>query len=537
MRRFLVNNFPGWKFNTELPIPNTTTRNFLKKAFAVTAFFLFLPMLFGNQVFAATFTVNTLADTLPDTCAIGNCTLREAIIDANSLPGDDIINFQTGGTGTITLTRGNLLITQNVDIVGPGARAVTVSGNNNSRVFVISGIGVTANISGLTVTGGNAVPILIGATFIGDGGGILNANGATLNLTEMNISGNAATSLGGGVATRAILGVTTTTNISRCLISGNSAVAGGGGISNLGTVILSSAVTTITNTTVTSNTTLAEGGGISNTGGTMNLTNNTISHNESVAVGGGIVNVAGALVGIVNVRNTIIAQNNAVVGLNLISSDGLGIFNSLGNNLVGNNLDIDVSFMANLVVGGVLQPQANGDIVGSVEVGFQIVDPLLDALQNNGGLTNTRALLTGSPALDRANNCVFTNTCPINPSGNNPPFALLTDQRGTGFTRLGNLTVDIGAYEAPTVVSAASVSVGGKVSTPDGNGISNATVMFIDSAGIFHSTRTNSFGYFSFIEVKSGETYVMNVQHRRYTFAPKIVTVTDSIKSLHLVSN
>src|SRR4029078_2880627 len=84
---------------------------------------------------------------------------------------------------------------------------------------------------------------------------------------------------------------------------------------------------------------------------------------------------------------------------------------------------------------------------GFVSVNPTIIDPKLGPVTNNGGPTNTRALLTGSPAIDRANNCVVTNTCSTNPDGLNPPAALTTDQRSTGFTRLFGPAVDIGAYE------------------------------------------------------------------------------------------
>src|SRR4051794_35878133 len=73
-------------------------------------------------------TVNTLADHNDGACG-ADCTLREAIIA--SAANGDAVTFSVAGT--ITLTGGELLINKNVDIVGAGA--VTVSGNNNSRVF------------------------------------------------------------------------------------------------------------------------------------------------------------------------------------------------------------------------------------------------------------------------------------------------------------------------------------------------------------------------------------------------------------------
>lgn len=497
-------------------------------------FLLALLFLSAASANAAVFTVDTLADNESNTCSAGACTLREAVTAANGSGGADSINFQSGLTGTITLTGGYLPLFDSVTITGPGAANLSISGNNANRVFVVSGSGVTANVSGLTVTGGEAVPILIGLTLIGDGGGILNTNGGTLNLTDVHITGNHSTSLGGGIATRAILLVTTTTNIYGCLISGNTSTLGGGGLSNIGTTIISSAVTTMGNTTVTNNSALAEGGGISNVAGTMNMTNNTVSHNQSLVAGGGIVNVAGALVGIVNVRNNIFAKNNALLGINLISSDGLGIFNSLGYNLVGNNLDVDVSFSASVVVGGVHQPNVNADLVGSVSAGFTEIDPNLGALQNNGGPVHTRGIPTFSPATNKADNCVATNTCSVNPGGLNPSVSLTVDNRGSGFSRFSGAAVDIGAYELQFGPSSAEVSVSGMVSNTKGSGIPKATVYLSDSHGNTFTAMTSSFGYFTVSNVPAGETYLVTVVHRQYSFSPQVMTILEEVTGLNL---
>lgn len=414
---------------------------FIKSVFYVLSFIL---LTFSAQ--AATFTVTTLADDESDGCATNQCTLREAVDDANRLAGSDTINFQSGLSGIIVLNGTQISINSSITINGPGARTLSVSGNNQSRVFLVSNpvLGsATVNMSGLTITGGNALPLLLNGTLIGDGGGILNTGGATLNLTEVTVTGNTATSLGGGVATRAVLLVSTTTNITRSTISNNTSVVGGGGLSNLGTQLISSAVTTVTNSTISNNSCLAEGGGISNALGTLNLTNNTISHNNSTVAGGGIVNVAVTPLGSANLRNNIVAANMAVLNTNLISSDVLGIFNSLGNNLIGNNLNATVSFQASAGTGGTPLPNPNLDLVGSVSVGFQIIDAKLGGLQDNGGPTNTRLQLFGSPAINRGNNCVLNNTC----ASNNPPSPLTTDQRGAGYPRQLGAAVDIGATE------------------------------------------------------------------------------------------
>ena len=76
----------------------------------------------------------------------------------------------------------------------------------------------------------------------------------------------------------------------------------------------------------------------------------------------------------------------------------------------------------------------NGNQVG-------VADPGLDpnGLQNNGGPTQTIALLPGSPAIDAGSNALA-----VDPTTGQP---LTTDQRGTGYPRIVNGTVDIGAFE------------------------------------------------------------------------------------------
>lgn len=542
MKYNFIRNFLGWSESAKNLSLNPTIRKFVSKAAMMLAFFLFF--VFSISVAnAATFTVTTTADNQSNGCNLGLCTLREAVNDANASPGDDTINFQAGIAGTILLIDGHLPITSNITINGPNARNLSVSGNNSSRIFVVSGSNVTANISRLTITNGNAQPILIGSTLIGDGGAILNAAGATLNLTEVTVSGNSATSLGGAIATRAVspLLTTTTTNITRSAIFNNTAIAGGGGLSNVGvdvfgTGLLTAAYTTITNSTITQNNASAEGGGLSNDGGIVSLNNNTISHNQSAVAGGGIVNVAGVVLGFINMRNNILAQNNALLNSNLISSDGLGIVNSLGHNLIGNNVDIEASFAASVFVGGICQPNVNADLVGSVSVNTQIINPLLGALANNGGQTDTRELLAGSPAINQADNCVEANNCSTNPDGNNPPAALLNDQRGTGFLRRVNFVVDIGAYEVQLSPTAANVSISGRVTDANGRAISRVRVTITDTNGNIRSSATNQFGYYRFADLPSGETYVIQAAHKVYTFAPQIISVTEDISDVDLTA-
>lgn len=76
---------------------------------------------------------------------------------------------------------------------------------------------------------------------------------------------------------------------------------------------------------------------------------------------------------------------------------------------------------------------------------------------------------------------------------------------------------DIGADEA-LAPSAATVSVGGRLTTSMGNGIRNAIVTLTDSNGNIRTMQTGSFGYYRFDGVNVGQAYVLSVTSKRHQF-------------------
>ena len=162
---------------------------------------------------------------------------------------------------------------------------------------------------------------------------------------------------------------------------------------------------------------------VNNGDGLLNLnatvTNSTFAGN-SAAIDGGTVTLQDSTVsgGGIGIQNTALTSGNSIIAGNT-TDVGSGISGtSLGHNLIG--------------VGGALFINGlNGDQVGSV---VSPVNPLLTALGNYGGPTSTYAILAGSPAIDAGSNALV-------------PGGLTTDQRGVGFSRIYNGTVDIGALE------------------------------------------------------------------------------------------
>ncbi len=338
-----------------------------------------------------TITVTKTADTSDGNCTPSDCSLREAIIAANT--DDNVVDVPAGtytltipGSGEDDAATGDLDIRRGVTIRGAGARETIIDGNGIDRVFhtPIQGIPptpFTVNISGVKITGG-AIPDSVG-------GGILHtARGATLNLSESTVSGNRA-SQGGGIQNGGGQGFGETMTIKRSTISGNkSPNSQGGGI-------LTTENLTLENTTVSGNKSDA-GGGIMHHDGTLGITDSTIAFNTAQNNGGGIFINTTALP---TIKNTIVSNNKSEFRKNCS-----GPVTSQGNNL---------------------EKGTTCGFTGSSDIN---ADPKLGKLKDNGGPTDTRALLNGSPAIDAGG---F-------------PFPA-TDQRGV--TRPQGAASDIGAYE------------------------------------------------------------------------------------------
>lgn len=80
--------------------------------------------------------------------------------------------------------------------------------------------------------------------------------------------------------------------------------------------------------------------------------------------------------------------------------------------------------------------------------------------------------------------------------------------------------------------TAASISIGGRVVNPQGIGVSGAQVTMVDQNGAIQLSRTSQFGYYRFDSVAAGQTYVVSVASKRYSFPVQVVTATDNVEDL-----
>jgi hypothetical protein len=243
---------------------------------------------------------------------------------------------------TITLSSGELLVTKNLTIQGPGAGKLVISGNNVFRAFDLAQ-GTTVNLSGLTINGSSSYwtsyPVV--SPWAGYGGGILNHGSLTVNACTVGGTVIGTYAQGGGIFNDGSL------NVSGCTFSGGFANgsdaadtgASGGAIANWGTATLTNSV--ISNNSATVDATLSypwfnKGGGIFNQGA-MTLTGCTVSGNYSRRDGGGIFN---DYTGTLTLSGCTVSNNSAANGCGIYNSGTVTVKNS--SSITGNAFqDVD----------------------------------------------------------------------------------------------------------------------------------------------------------------------------------------------------
>jgi hypothetical protein len=496
-------------------------------------------------------TANATTDTVTNCNDSGSGSLRQAVSDASS--GDTITFALSPACSVITLTTGDIEISSDLTIDGPGESVLAVSGSNTSRVFQVDET-ATASFSGLTIEDGSAT---------GEGGGILNdgdltledstlsnntvatgsgggasggglANEGNATVTATSFIGNVATSTGYGALGGAIYNDDGSLTVTNAILSGNAAnntasgdalggaitnangnvkVADtalmnnsadssygtyGGGINN-GSYGIDSGTITVVDSTLSGNTATGtyfgpvtggggNGGGLDNYG-TVAISESTVADNTATTnstysfggVGGGINNF-----GTMSVTHTTLANNSANSGDVYAAS-----INSSGN---------DLTVLASIVAQGsgrecfgpVTDGGYNSDDDGScgfTGTGSVSDSPTLDAtlgtLANNGGTTNTIALLGGSPAFDTV---ALAADC----SGNDQrgvPWPTPCDMGAiqSGESILQKTATDLTSVPNPSTFGQ-SITFTAKVSPSDGDGTVDFTTKSTPVSGCASQT-------------------------------------------------
>jgi predicted outer membrane repeat protein len=332
-----------------------------------------------------------------------NITDNSAISDNWALYGGGI---WTGLADGITIIISNSTVSANSAIFQGGGIHIEVGS------LVVSSSTVSNNTAGAQDGGGGIYGhvTLINSTLSGNttpygkGAGLYSLSGSAI--TDSTIAGNIAAYDGGGIYVKETTGSAT---IVGSTLSGNQAGPSfyGGAIMNR-----SGAMTSLTNSTVSGNAGGYSGGIENQANATLNLTSVTIADNTQLTAGDG----AGGVVtrGTLNIGNTIIA-------------------NSVGADCLETETSTVNPTSTNIVEDGHCRSAAIAEI-------------MLGPLANNGGPTQTHALLAGSPAIDHRG---YNEYCDTNPGTST------RDQRG--FFRpvdgdaVAGAVCDIGAYEFGSV--------------------------------------------------------------------------------------
>ena len=438
---------------------------------------------------AASFTVTNTGDSGPGS-------LRQAVQDASGLSGDHTITFALNNCPCTIVLTSVLIISGNITIQGLGADMLTISGGNTTQIIAIPPA-VTATLDKLTISDGYTATGLGGGILVAgkltilhssisdnkaySGGGIYNTG--TLSIANSTFSANTASNTGGAVLNGS--GPLTITNstfidnqagsggaiyansgrltVSDCSFIENRAVAAPetpGGYGDGGAIYTYRTTIEIDATEFIGNTAVAGGAAAFRSGTTITgISNSTFANNHVTNDGGAIyadeplvivnstfsANKAGSLAGAVMAwatsnegDSTIVAStfwgNTAPNGGSSIAPNGKVTISGLI--LADQGGSSCMVYASDQIIDGGYNLSSDATCI-SAETSVVTTDPLLlGPLADNGGLTQTHALLPGSPALDRI---------PLGTLGCGT--TLMTDQRGVA--RPKDAGCDIGAFESP----------------------------------------------------------------------------------------
>jgi type VI protein secretion system component Hcp len=349
----------------------------------------------------------------------GNDTIRfSSALDGKTIGLTTVVNDLTNGSkitgpSAFVITNGDVLVIDGQTGLNKGI-TITRCGTTAGRLFGVETTG-TLLLLGLTLSGGTATGFTGGDAAIGGAG-----------------SGSAG--LGGAIFNKGMVHILNSTLTRNTAQGGAGGASPAGGAGMGGAIFNESGTTVINNSTITGNTASGGaggasggpsgqglGGGMFNQNGAIIVSNSTFSANAAAQGGRSIFSVGDGARASATITNSILGQSDTAVSELVVNT------NRGGSSTVGGS--------TNLIRTMTVLNGAVNSLTGTVSA-----DPLLGALDKYGGLTQTIALLPGSPALDAGISVGAFNT----------------DQRGA--VRAGS--VDIGAFESSGFAIAVSSGSG-----------------------------------------------------------------------------
>lgn len=420
---------------------------------------LILLLLSASIAHAANCTVNKAVDTSDGSCTGADCSLRDAVADANCTTIDFALSLVDH---PLVLSGGEILINRNVTISGFAPDAISISGGGTSRIFYISTIG-NLNISGVTLTGGN------GTGFDGEGGGAVRSRGA-LFMNNVVVSGNTS-EFGGGVL---LISTNAPSHIRNSLFTGNTTT---GGFSAALAADDVPGETTIYNSTFAFN----NGTALFLFRSTFRMVNSTVAFNTRGARIGGM---------------SMLQPGNSILRDVCVCQTFSTLFSS-GNNIINQTSD---SFPV--------------DYHSTDQVN---VAPLLGPLARNGGPTATLGLLPGSPAIDNGNILLSVNA---GLSTDQRGFGRFADGNGDTFV---TVDIGAYEHLSLPPQPSGLVTVAGRVFDTGNRPLSNVNVILNDTNGNYRFAYTSSLGWFVFENVPKEMVYRLNISSKRHNAPQRVI--------------
>lgn len=292
----------------------------------------------------------------------GTGSLRQALIDANGNSGFDAISFDPiafSTAKTITLTSGQLSVSDSVVVVGP-ATSLTIDANHASRAVRVElnstgdGIGEVVGFFNLSLTKGQE-------EF--DTGGAIAAFNSSLRLTNCFVSASKAFHGGG------IFAHSTALVVSNCVVTGNSAFSAGGYLTEGGGIATQASLTRISNSTI-SNNRATFGGGIWADGNGISffLSDSEISGNSAIGIPNpNPVSSAGAGLYIGEQVAATTVEDSIITGNTALSGNGAGVFAASAKNTFISQTEVSLN-EATYTMYGPQYAGYGGGVVASVAI-------------------------------------------------------------------------------------------------------------------------------------------------------------------------